>query len=286
MGDDVGTAAAGPGWSGIIRAERLRLGMTQADLADRVGLDVETVRKYERGTRLPPRETLERILEVLQASHSTAHRALIDRGFYHTDQRFPTGRDSAYYFREPELQGFMDGFPWPVFVANELAEVVAANRAAQALWGIDLAEWAARRGRARANLLVAMSEPHFARRLVNRDEILRRFVALYKAVPAAQSMTESPGALFSQITDAVAGISPRTMLRLLQLWATTPRITDKVRWTYPVVWREPGFPDMRFQGVVNPASEPEGWGFNDWIPADPATFATLAAVVAGRAPRG
>jgi transcriptional regulator with XRE-family HTH domain len=286
VADSGGAGEGEPGWSEIIRAERLRLGMTQVDLAERVGLDVESIRKYEKGARLPPRETLERILEVLQASHSTAHRALTDRGFHHPDFRYPPGRDSGYYFREPELGAFLDGFAWPVFVGNELGEVIAANRAAQALWGVDLAEWAARRGRARANLLVAMSEPQFAKRLVNRDEILRRFVALYKAVPASQSMTESPGALFSQITDAVAGVSPRTMLRLFQLWATTPRIADKVRWTYPVVWREPGFPDMRFTGVVNPASEPEGWGFNDWVPEDPETHATLRDVVASRTRRG
>jgi transcriptional regulator with XRE-family HTH domain len=279
VGDSSGDGSDEPGWSEIIRSERLRIGMTQADLAGRVGLDVETIRKYEKGSRLPPRESLERILAALQVSHSSAHRALVDRGFYHPDFRFAPG----YYFSEPELQAFIDGSPWPVFVGNELGEIVAANRIAQALWGVDLAAEAARRGRVRANLLVAMSEPRFAKRLANRDEILRRFVALYKAVPASQSMTESPGALFSQILDAVSGVSPRTVLRVLELWTTTPRITDKVRWTYPVVWREPGFGEMRFQAVVNPASEPEGWGFNDWIPEDAATHAALEAVVRSRA---
>jgi hypothetical protein len=39
---------------------------------------------------------------------------------------------------------------------------------------------------------------------------------------------------------------------------------------------------MRFVGTVNPASEPEGWAFNDWIPADAASFASLEQVLRDR----
>ena len=276
-------AGGNGGWRGIIRTERRRVGLTQAGLGALVGVGAETIRKYEQGTRLPPRDALERILEVLQVPVATVHQALTDRGFHHPEFRFPLEKAPGYYFAAGELQAFVDKAPWPAFSTNELGEVAAANRAAQALWGIDLAAWTERRGRARANLFVAMAEPRFASRLVNWDEIVRHFIALYKAVPATQALLEEdPGALFGEVIGAVAAANPQALGRIYALWESTPRITDKVRWMYPIVWREPGFAEIRFQGIVSPASELDGTGFNDWIPVDAASHATLEALLASR----
>lgn len=269
-------------WRDIIRAERHRVGLTQTELGHRAGIDSETIRKYENGSRLATRENLDRILEVLQSSDGTVHRALQDRGFYHPDFRYPMDKSPGYYFTVEELRTFVDTVPWPVFCANELGEIVTANKVVQRLWDVELEAEVARRGRARSNLLVAMCEPRFASRIVNRDEILRQFIALSKAVPASRSMLDEPGVLFEEIITAIGDADPSALRRIFELWATTPRITDKVRWTYRVIWREPGFPDLRFEAIVNPASEPEGIGFNDWIPIDAATWMTLAAILASR----
>ena len=279
MSVDEQSSAEAPGWREIIRTERRRVGLTQKELARRAGLDAETIRKYENGARLPPRESLERILEVVQASDATIHRVLTDRGFFYPDFRYPPNKSPGYYFTNQELQPFVDQVHWPVFAANELGEVVVANRVVQRLWGIDLAEEVRLRGRARANMLVAMCEPRFASRLVNWDDILGRFIGLNKAVAASRTMLENPGVLFEEILAAIASSNPQALTRIYELWQTAPRIVDKVRWSYPVVWREPGHPDMRFQGVVTTASEPDGVGFNDWIPADAATWTTLEAVL-------
>ena len=280
--DPLTPLAPGESWRAMIRAERTRLGLTQAELAATAGLSPETVRKYEAGARLAPRDSLERILDALQVSVGTRHRVLLDRGFHDPDFRFPLDRTPGYYFSLEELQPLVERVPWPMFTGNELGEVAVANRAAQRLWGIDFAAELATRGRASANLFVAMAEPGFLERIVNWDELLRHFVALYKAVPASQTMLEAPGALFSEIISRFAASSPRGAARLFELWQTTPARDAKVRWDYPVVWREPGFPDMVFHGIVSPASEPLGIGFNEWIPVDAASHATLELVLSTR----
>jgi transcriptional regulator with XRE-family HTH domain len=280
---DRATAPHDGNWRTIIRAERLRVGLTQAEVARQAGLAGETIRKYEAGTRLPSREALERILEVLQVPVSTVHAVMLDRGFHHPESRFLPNKEPGYYFTLGELPDAVDQVPWPMFTSNELGEIAAANRAAQALWGLDFAAELGRRSRVTANLFVAMAEPGIADRIANWDEILRHFVALYKAVPAAQTMLDAPGALFSEIIAAFATVSPQRLGRLFELWQTTPPREAKVRWMYPVVWREPGFPEIRFHGIVNPASEPLGIGFNEWIPVDAASHAALEAVIASRA---
>ena len=269
-------------WRTIIRSERTRVGLTQAGLAARAGLSPETVRKYEAGTRQAPRESLERILDVLQVPVGTRHRVLLDRGFHHPDTRFPPDRAPHYYFTAEELQGFVDETPWPQFVANELGELIAVNRRMQALWGVDLAAEQARRSRTRTNLLVAMAEPRFFERIANWEEICRYFVALYKAVPAGRTMLDDPGPMFSEILSEFSSANPAALRVLFKLWQSTPKMTDKAHWLYPVIWREPGFPEINFRGVVSTASEPEGWGFNDWVPLDAASHATLEAVLASR----
>ncbi len=52
--------------------------------------------------------------------------------------------------------------------------------------------------------------------------------------------------------------------------------TPNIRWAWriPSFGEEPGVGVMRFRSV-NPASEPDGLGFNDWIPLDAATWHAL-----------
>jgi transcriptional regulator with XRE-family HTH domain len=55
-----------PGLAGRIRAARLQLGLTQAELAAKAGVDVRTIRNAERGLRVPSRATLARLRAVAQ----------------------------------------------------------------------------------------------------------------------------------------------------------------------------------------------------------------------------
>jgi transcriptional regulator with XRE-family HTH domain len=269
-------------WNQMLREERRRVGLTQAQLGERAGLDADTVRKYEHGDRQPGQEALERMLDALQVDWGTSYRIMTARGFHHREVRFDTGPRGNYYFTLPEARDFVERVPWPMFTGNELGEIAVANRAAQALWQVDLAAELRDRSRAAANLFVAMAEPRIASRLANWDELLAHFVALYKKVPAAQGMLDDPGPLFEAVVAAFAEANPAALLRLYRLWQEVPAREDKVRWMYPVVWREPGFPDIRFRGVVSQASEALSIGFNEWIPEDAASHAAYEAVIASR----
>jgi len=69
---------------------------------------------------------------------------------------------------------------------------------------------------------------------------------------------------------------PKYVARFLQLWETAPSAWDKkARWTYPVVWDEPGIGILRFESIASPANDPDGLAFNDWIPLDAATWQGL-----------
>lgn len=69
-------------------------------------------------------------------------------------------------------------------------------------------------------------------------------------------MLDDPGALFDEILGAFTITNPGALRTLFALWQSTPPMTDKVRWMYPVVWREPGFPDMNLRGAVNRPPNP------------------------------
>lgn len=49
-----------------ISERRKKLGWTQAELAERIGVDTETVSRFERGSNLPSLQRLEKIAEILK----------------------------------------------------------------------------------------------------------------------------------------------------------------------------------------------------------------------------
>ncbi|WP_404367401.1 helix-turn-helix domain-containing protein [Corallococcus coralloides] len=53
------------------RDARLRLGLTQADVAERVGIAMEVYSRMERGRMLPRAQTLRRLCDVLAVSSDT-----------------------------------------------------------------------------------------------------------------------------------------------------------------------------------------------------------------------
>ena len=273
---------APPAWAAALRAERLRLGLTQAELAGRAGIAADTVRKYESGARRPGRTTIVRLLDALQVPQTTVRSVFHDLGFAAADTLFPPSTDPDYFFTQAQLERFVDTALWPVFVANNVFEITAANTAAQRLWGIDFAHEIGHRRRAETNFLALAAEHQFTTRIVNWPELVGVLVSALKAVPQSRSLLEQEGSLFAEVFATFAASDPSLIARLLALWETTPARSAKVRWTYPVVWREPGFEDVRFVGVVTTASEPDGLVFNDWIPADARSHGTLEAILASR----
>ena len=78
----------------------------------------------------------------------------------------------------------MESVSWPEFVVNDTMEVVAANRVACAVWGVNFGHERAHRSRAAMNLLAVASEFEFPRVVENWDEVLELLCSIFKATPA------------------------------------------------------------------------------------------------------
>lgn len=275
-----------PGWRALLRAERHRLGLTQVELAERAGIAPETLRKYESGGRTPTRASIDRLLAALQVPYVTVREVLRELGFAAAETLRTPESDPDYQFTIPQLRVFVEETPWPQFAVNNLLEIVAANSAAQALWGIDLPAEFARRSRAELNFLAIAAERRFSERIGNWSDMMARLVSVLKAIPESATILDDPGSLFGEVFAVFAQNDPTAIPKLFALWERTPPASAKVRWNYPIVWREPGIGEIRFLGTVTTASEPDAIGFNDWIPADAASHVLLEKAVMARANRG
>jgi hypothetical protein len=240
----------------------------------------ESIRKYEGGGRSPSRETLERIVRLLQLSQAQSRAILSAAGFAAPETLFPVAAYPGYYYTIAELRAEVELVPWPEFVTDDIAEVVAANRAAAALWGVDFEAELARRSRPEVNLLSVAAERHFAQRVVNWSECLTVLAGIFKGRPREPIALEDPGAFFNEVLEAYVANDPAAIPQLIAAWESTPPQPAKVRWTYRLVWREPGVGDIEFRSLVSLASEADGLWFNDWIPLDSASHMRLAQVVA------
>lgn len=60
----------------MVRAARLALGLSQEELGRRVGVVASAISRYEAGTMEPPRETVNRLIKVLNLDEAEALRAL------------------------------------------------------------------------------------------------------------------------------------------------------------------------------------------------------------------
>jgi hypothetical protein len=163
-------------------------------------------------------------------------------------------------------------------VLNQLTELTAANSTAQALWGIDLAHELATRSRAQLNVLAVASQHRFADLILNWEEAVTVLVAVSKGQPQRPETLEDPSAYFSEVLAEFAKGDPSFLPRLANIWENTPPREAKCHWSYPIVWCDPEFGEMRFSGVVSVASETDGFGFNSWIPLDAETWMVLERV--------
>ena len=265
-------------WRHKLRAVRKRLGISQREVAERSGFSQESIRAYETGRRRPARDRLVAILQALEATMDEANEIMGAAGFSTPSTLFPGDEHPNYFFSVDELQAEVELVEWPEFVLNNATELVAANAAVQALWSIDFAHERVTRTRAQLNLLSVASQRKFADRIVNWDECMSTLAAVFKGRPVNPASLDEPDPYFSEVLQEFADGDPAFLARLVQVWVTTPGRDAKVRWRYRVVWRDEEFGEMRFHCIVGTASEPDGLGFNDWIPLDAETWGVLERV--------
>ncbi len=269
-------------WRRQLRSARKMLGLNLRAVAARAGLSYETVRGYENGRRTPRRESFVLVLDAMGLGHVERRLLMASAGFAPEDRGARSPGETWYSADEAVEE--TRRFRWPAFVLDEFARVVGANDAAQRLWGVDLRhEFLDPVAR---NLLSVASDPRFAERCVNWDEAIGAIVAVFKAHDWAPARIESPPPYFGAVLERFLQGDPAYVARFAEIWQAAPDVWQKkARWTYPVVWQQPGVGVMRFEAITTSASDVEGLAFNDWIPLDAATWDALGRMM-GSTPAG
>lgn len=271
-----------PSWQSRLRATRTRLGVSREELARRSGVPAHTLRRWEDGSRRPTEARLRALLEALDCPSAEANAILDAAGFSMQHTLFPEERFPNYFYTAEELQTVVEDVPWPEFVLNDKAEVVAANFAIQALWRVDYAWEKAHRTPAQMNLLSVASDHRFAEYLTNWDEAVGSLISALKGSPRegpSPDDTQDDPYFNAVLAEFVRG-DPMFLKRLINTWESTPPREPKCRWTVPIVWSDTDFGEMRFRSVINTASEPDGLAFQDWIPLDAESWQVLERVKA------
>jgi len=257
-------------WFDMLAATRVRLGLTQADLAGRSHVSANTIKAYEAGRRHPSRPYLAALLDALKVGREERNRILEDAGYASDGYEIGPWRYSGFMFTPDEAAAFIEQYDWPAFLLGEMLDVTAANAAAQRLWRVDLTKEFLNPGD--RNLLSVASDPRFGARLANMPEALRVMASVFKGHHRGAETLDEPSPLLASILERFMSGDPAYLQVLLRTWQDAVPRTPKIRWEYPVVWSDPDVGTLRFRCLVNPASEPDGTAFNDWIPLDARTW--------------
>lgn len=267
---------SGEGWHLTLRTARERRGMSRTDLARLTAISPETVRAYEAGRRKPSREALETILSALKLDRTEGNRVRLALGFAFDSRDYGTP-SVADQFTIPELEVELERLPWPAFAANELMEVVATNRAAERLFGVDLSrEFLETPSR---SLLRQASNPRFADHCLNWDEAVGVMVSMWKGHHRGAESLENPSPYFQRLIQDFLKGDPKYVRRFLDLWQNTPAREPKVRVHYRVIWRDDTVGEMRLLGIQSPANMWEALGWHDWIPSNADSWERLTRLV-------
>jgi transcriptional regulator with XRE-family HTH domain len=266
-------------WNVALRRFRERVGLSRAKLGSLSGIPQETIRAYETGRRRPSRENLDAILDALKLDRTQANRMRLALGFA-SDFRDYGIPGIADQFTLEELAEEIERVPWPAFVANEMMEIMAANRIIQKLWRVDL-------GREflepiERNALKVASSPRFARHVVNWDEAIGAMVAMWKGHHRGPESLDASSPYFQRLLKDFFAGDPTYVRRFLDVWEHTPAREPKVRIHYRVVWHDDTVGEMRFLGIMGPGNQWEALAWNDWVPVDAETWQRLEALKAGR----
>jgi len=263
-------------WRRWLLEARERTGLSRSELARRASLSLETIRAYEQGRRRPTAQSLTAVLEALRLERGERNRILEAVGFAADGLRLMPHNPDLYFTLE-EATEEIERYAWPAHVNNEMMEVLAANRVAQRLWGVDLEREFT--GPVERNMLSVVSSPRFASQVKNWDEVVSVAIAVMRGHHRGpETQPEGSSAYYAAVMKRFMEGVPNLVHRFFELWELTPARTPKVRWTSRVEWQHPEVGLMRFEVFTSACNEPDGLSFIDWIPLDAATWQALEAL--------
>jgi transcriptional regulator with XRE-family HTH domain len=260
------------GWRMALRAARREWRLSLKALGERSGLSYESVRGYENGRRSPSRESLLKVLAVLQFTAADANALLEQAGFAPEAGLYSPYEFPEYAFRVDELQRFLDQRPWPAMATDDPMRVLAANRTIQALWGIDLNREKRRRSAEEMSLFAIGRDYGFLNRMSNWPEFLRAAASLNKGRPVRAALTSADVLMAS--VQVMSG-DPAVRKYMRRIWTTAKPTPFRIQADRQIVWCDPEFGELRFRSVVSVASEQDLLSFRDWHPVDAETWRAL-----------
>jgi transcriptional regulator with XRE-family HTH domain len=263
-------AAGRPAWQRALREHRLRLRLSQPDVARRSGLSVSAVRSYESGDRHPSREALTAVIDALGLTSEQANPILNGAGYagnWHAIYNEAYGPRDVSWFAEQ-----VERFAWPVFVTNEASDLIAANKASRRILDIPPGhalpdgEW---------NMLAEGSKPKLAERLESWDDNMRFTLGLGKALVRREVNPERVPPWVAKAYERFLQGDPALVTRMLQLWSSSEPVAHTTRMTYPVRWRREDGTLLRFTAIMTVADVWHVFAWHDWIPDDAETLAAV-----------
>lgn len=268
-------------WRGRLLAARRQLGLSRDELAARAGLSPATLKSYELGGRHPSRARLTAILDALKIERGARNDILAQGGFVPDGLSMVPGEPRGTFTHE-EAAELVRRTPWPAFVVDEYVTVIEANECAQRLWGVDLrTEFT---DPVERNLLSVASNPRFADRCLNWVEAVGTVMAVFKRKEWGRpDRLDDPSPVLGAVLQRFMSGDPARVTQLAEIWERVPSTTwdYKMRWSYPVVWRDPVAGVMKFECVVTVASHADSTNFNDWIPIGAESWAALERLTSG-----
>lgn len=263
-------------WSAQLRDARRARGLGAATVARDAHVSASSLRSYESGRRHPSRGRLTGILDAIGASQRERNSILRGAGFsIDADERLPG--PGMRQMSASQAVAEIHRVRWPAFVVNERTEIVAANAAGRRLWRLDPA--APGLAPIERNVLAFATDPVIADHVVNWDEAVGALIAAWKGGFA----TEDPGdegGYAAQLMERLMSGDATYLARFLALWETTPASPPwEYRNAYRVVWDEPPFGTMRFEGFAWTVNTDDGIDLDDWIPGDAETWLVLEAMM-------
>jgi transcriptional regulator with XRE-family HTH domain len=258
----------------MLRAERLRAYLTQEQLAIRCSMSVETIRKYEGGSRAPGRDRLIRLLDAMRVPQPRAGILLATCGY--APRQVPGDAPGTVKGFSLELAArSIERIPWPRLIADDTFGVAAANSAARLLFGLSPERDLTTHARARNNLLAVLADPVVAGRVANLDACL---AAVARAVKSALEKAMPPDdaeSFADDILEACAHRDPSFGGRALRAWESTPRARSAFGDGFAVAWHGSDGATGRFIAASSPISGVTGYLHIDIHPADSASHIVL-----------